>query len=453
MKHYTFLLFLVTALVSHAKKPNFVIIFNDDMGYADLGCFGAEKIKTPRVDQMAKEGRKFSSFYVASAVCSASRAALLTGCYPMRVGVRGVFFPNRGSHGLEPRHFTIAELLKSAGYKTLAAGKWHLGDEDDHQPGARGFDRVFIHGAGGIGQGYPGSCGDAPGNRYLNPTIRSDGTFVRTRGYCTDVFFGEAIRWMDEARKRDEPFFCYVPHNMPHVPLYCSDKFDGKSGHGLYADVMMEIDWSMGQLMDTLDEHGLADNTIVIFTSDNGPWISYGNHAGVTPYREAKGTGFDGGTRSACVMRMPGTIPAGAISHQAFCSVDLLPTLANLAGASFPSSPIDGVDVLPILSCDPTATNPHDYYPVSTGRTFDGVVSGDGKWKLHLPHSYRTLAEAGNDGQPGRYEQAHIDLSLFDMENDPYETTNVIDEHPEVAGQLQAYAESHRDKWWLEVQK
>jgi arylsulfatase A-like enzyme len=211
---------------------------------------------------------------------------------------------------------------------------------------------------------------------------------------------------------------------------------------------MMEIDWSVGEITKALEEAGVADDTVVVFTSDNGPWISYGNHAGMTPYREAKGTGFDGGTRSACVMRCPGEIPAGAVSHQAFCSVDFLPTFAKLAGAELPENPIDGVDVWDLITCQPEATNPHDYYPVSTGRSFDGVVSGDGKWKLHLPHTYRTLVEAGNDGQPGSYDTASIELSLFDMENDPYETTNVIDEHPEVAKKLQEIAEAHRRQWW-----
>ena len=199
-----------------------------------------------------------------------------------------------------------------------------------------------------------------------------------------------------------------------------------------------------------LDTAGIADDTLIIFTSDNGPWISYGNHAGSTPYREAKGTSFDGGTRSACVMRLPGEIPAGSVSKQAFCSVDFLPTFCRLASADLPDNPIDGVDVWDIITGDPGATNPHEYYPVSAGRNFDGVVSGDGKWELHLPHTYRTLSEAGNDGQPGKYDEAFIDLSLFDMVDDPYETTNVIDRHPDIAEQLQSYAEHHRQKWWVE---
>jgi arylsulfatase A-like enzyme len=251
-------------------------------------------------------------------------------------------------------------------------------------------------------------------------------------------------------RHKDRPFFLYVPHNMPHVPLYCSDKFEGKSGCGLYADVMMEIDWSLGQIMKALDRTGLADETIVLFTSDNGPWISYGNHAGKTPYREAKGTGFDGGTRCALTMRYPGRIPAGTVSERAFCSVDLLPTFAQLAGADMPDNPIDGLPVWDLILGDPDAVNPHDYYPFSTGRNFEGVISPDGKWKLHLPHSYRTLESAGNDGKPGRYTQAFIDLSLFDLANDPYETTNVAEQFPDVVHKLTEFAEKHKATWYAE---
>jgi arylsulfatase A len=211
---------------------------------------------------------------------------------------------------------------------------------------------------------------------------------------------------------------------------------------------MMEIDWSVGEITKALKAAGVKDNTLVIFTSDNGPWISYGNHAGKTPYREAKGTGFDGGTRSACIMRYPSWIRAGSASNRAFCSVDLLPTIARLAGAALPKNPIDGLDLWDLISGKPGATNPHEYYPFCTGRTFEGVISGDGHWKLHVPHEYRTLVEAGRDGKAGKYRQARIELSLFDMEKDPFETTNVIDKFPEVAARLKGYAEQHSREFY-----
>jgi arylsulfatase A len=251
-------------------------------------------------------------------------------------------------------------------------------------------------------------------------------------------------------RNRDNPFLLYVPHSMPHVPIFASEKFKGKSGTGLYGDVMMEIDWSVGEIMKALTKAGLDDNTLVFFSSDNGPWIVYGNHAGKTPFREAKATGFDGGTRSACIMRYPREIKAGTVSKRAFCTVDMLPTMASLAGAKPPANVIDGRNVWDLITGKPGAKNPHDYYPFSTGRIFEGVLSGDGHWKLHLPHNYQTLDYPGKDGVPGKYKVKRLELSLFDMENDPYETTNVIESHADVAKRLRAFAEEHRREFYPE---
>jgi arylsulfatase A-like enzyme len=249
-------------------------------------------------------------------------------------------------------------------------------------------------------------------------------------------------------RNRSNPFLLYVPHSMPHVPIFASEKFKGKSGAGLYGDVVMELDWSVGEIMRALESAGVEKNAVVVFTSDNGPWISYGNHAGKTPFREAKATGFDGGTRSACIVRYPDAIRAGTISKRTWCTVDLLPTFAHLAGAELPKNPIDGKNVWNLVAGKPGATNGHDYYPFCTGNTFEGVLSGDGHWKLHVPHPYNTLVKAGMDGAAGKYERRMIELSLFDMEHDPCETTNVIDRYPEVAKKLQGYAEEHRREFY-----
>jgi len=249
-------------------------------------------------------------------------------------------------------------------------------------------------------------------------------------------------------RNKSNPFLLYVPHSMPHVPLFRSEKFAGKSGAGVYGDVMMELDWSVGEIMKTLKTAGVENNTLVIMTSDNGPWISYGNHAGKTPFREAKGTGFDGGTRSACIMRFPGKIAAGTVSKRMMCTIDVLPTVARLAGAALPKNPIDGMDIWDLIVDKMGAQNPHEYYAFSTGSVFEGVISGDGRWKLHLPHSYRTLVYAGNDGKPGKYRQAKIELSLFDMEADPYEKENVINKFPDVAKRMQGFAEAHRRQFF-----
>ncbi|MCB1126505.1 MAG: sulfatase-like hydrolase/transferase, partial [Verrucomicrobiae bacterium] len=244
----------------------------------------------------------------------------------------------------------------------------------------------------------------------------------------------------------------YVPHSMPHVPIFCSDKFKDKSGAGLYGDVIMELDWSVGEIGKALKAAGVEDRTLVILTSDNGPWISYGNHAGSTPFREAKGTGFDGGIRSACIMKWPGHIAAGTRSSRAFSTVDLLPTLAGLAGAALPENPIDGRNVWALVTGDPAARNPHEYYPFSTGSNFEGIISGDGRWKLHLPHAYRTLVTPGHDGAAGKYRQDKIGLALFDLSKDPYETRNLVDEQPEVTARLKALAEEHQVRFYSKVE-
>ncbi|MCF7853444.1 MAG: sulfatase [Candidatus Pacebacteria bacterium] len=432
-----------------AGIPNFVVIFLDDSGWADFRPFGDTDYPTPNVEQLAADGCRFDQFYVPQAICSASRAALLTGCYPERTKVFGALSPR--VRGLDPSMPVLSEVLKQRGYATGFFGKWHIGDHEETRPPARGFDES-------AGLMYSNDMWKHhPESRWFD---QFELQYWESGNVVIDDVSPEQQRqlttWATEyavdfiKRHGDEPFFLYVPHNMPHVPIFCSDKFEGKSGCGLYADVMMEIDWSVGQIRQALVEAGVDDNTLIVFTSDNGPWISYGNHAGRTPFREAKGTSFDGGTRSACIMAWPGRIAAGGACSRAFCSVDLLPTFANLAGAPLPESPIDGVDVWPLISGDENACNPHDYYPFSTGRTFEGVISGDGKWKLHLPHSYRKLVRAGCDGEPGEYGEGFIELSLFDMENDPYETTNVAEEHPEIVARLKAWAEQHRARWYGE---
>ncbi|MFW5726125.1 MAG: sulfatase-like hydrolase/transferase, partial [Bacteroidota bacterium] len=247
---------------------------------------------------------------------------------------------------------------------------------------------------------------------------------------------------------REEPFFLYLAHPQPHVPLFVSEKFDGKSGTGLYGDVIMEIDWSVGEIMKALDDNGITENTIVLFSSDNGPWISYGNHAGTTPFREAKGTSWDGGIRSPLVVRYPGIVPAGEVSLHAFSTIDLLPTLANVTGGPLPDNPIDGLDVWPIITQGADATNPQDYYAISLSHELQAVISGDGKWKLHLPHNYRTVGTGGRDGLPGKYIQDSTELALFDMVHDPQERQNVIEVYPEIAQELIEFARQHNNKFY-----
>jgi len=430
------------------KLPNFVIIFLDDSGWADFEPFSSPAYNTPHVEQLAKEGCCFHNFYVTQAVCSASRASLLTGCYPGRTKVFGAHPPR--AKGLDPKYATVGEVLKARGYRTAVFGKWHVGDQPDTRPPARGFDEscglMYSNDMWEFHPENPKYWGKHPLQFWDNGKVTIERVTKEHQPMLTTWYTEHAIDFIK--RNKDKPFFLYVPHSMPHVPLFCSRKFKGKSGAGLYGDVMMEIDWSVGEIMKALKANGVEDNTLVIFTSDNGPWISYGNHAGKTPYREAKGTGFDGGTRSACIMKFPGRIKADRVSKKTFCSIDMLPTLTFLAGASLPKNPIDGKNVWDLIVGKTGAKNPHEYYPFSTGGIFEGVISADGRWKLHLPHRYRTLVKAGKDGMPGKYTQKKIELSLFDMVKDSYETTNVLDEHQEVAERLKQHAERHRRRFY-----
>lgn len=435
------------AVENTAKKPNIVVIFLDDSGFADFTPFGNPGYPTPNVQKLASEGCRFTNFHVPQAICSASRGALLSGCYPERTRLFGAHGPR--ARGLNPKWPTIAQILKPQGYKSAIFGKWHIGDQPETRPPARGFDE---------------SCGLMysndmwrfhPGTRHFDkwPLQFWDNGKVTIKD-VTKEHQKNLTKWYTEhavdfiKRHKESPFFLYVPHSMPHVPLFVSKEFENRSGEGLYADVMMELDWSVGQIMKTLKESGLEENTLVIFTSDNGPWVSYGSHAGKTPYREAKATSFDGGTRSACIMKLPGQIKAGSSSDQLFCSIDLMPTFAALAGAKRPDTPFDGKNVIDIITAKTGAKNPHPYYAFTTGGNFEGIFSGDGDWKLHVPHGYRSLESPGKDGIPGEYTRKKIDFALFDMQNDPFETTNVIDKHPEVADRLKKLAEEHRKEFF-----
>jgi arylsulfatase A-like enzyme len=422
------------------RPPNVVIVLTDDQGYGDLGCYGAKDFATPHLDRMAREGVRFTDFYVAQAVCSASRTALLTGCYPNRIGILGALGPS-SKHGISDQERTIAEVLKPRGYATAIYGKWHLGHRPKFLPTRHGFDDYF---------GLPYSNDMWPNHPTAKnfpdlPLMESERTIATNpdQTQLTTWYTERAVKFIE--KNRDRPFFLYVAHNMPHVPLHVSDKFKGKSKQGLYGDVIMEIDWSVGEILAALKKHGLDEQTLVIFTSDNGPWLSYGNHAGSAgPLREGKGTTWDGGTREPCLMRWPGKIPAGSVCREPAMTIDLLPTIAKLARAELPKHPIDGLDVWPLISGQAGAKNPHEGYYFYWGRELQGVRSG--KWKLHLPHKYQTLTEkpGGKDGKPASYAQAETPLALYDLESDPSEKSNVAEQHVDVVKRLQELAEKMR---------
>jgi len=424
------------------RKPNFVVIFCDDQGYADVGCFGAEGFETPNLDKMALEGVRFTDFHASTAVCSASRASLLTGCYPERVGILGALFPE-SKIGISDNEVTIAEILKGQGYASAIYGKWHLGDAPRFLPTRHGFDDYF---------GLPYSNDMWPKHPTIGdqfkplPLIEGERTiqYLEDQSNLTTWYTERAVKFIEQNRERQ--FFLYVPHSMPHVPLYVSDKFRGKSRKGLYGDVIMEIDWSVGQILAALRENGLDENTLVIFTSDNGPWLSYGDHAGSTgPLREGKGTMFEGGMREPCIMRWPGKIPAGTVCTELATTMDVLPTLTTLAGGTLPENKIDGHDIWPLMVSQKGAKSPTDVYYCYYGGELRAVRSG--KWKLHFPHSYRTMAgrPGGTGGLPEPYSHAEIGLELFDLQNDIGETVDVADKHPEVVNRLKVLGEIARE--------
>ena len=425
--------------------PNFIIIFCDDMGYADVGPFGAEGYTTPNLDRMAAEGMIFTDFHAARSVCSPSRAALMTGCYPVRVGVPGNFGPGSKT-GLSPDEVTVAEIVKQKGYATAMYGKWHLGHMPKFLPTAQGFDEWFglpysndmwpHHPEQGTLYRFP----DLPlmeGPKVLNPAVEP-----KDQVHLTTWYTERTVRFIDE--NKDRPFLVYLPHAMPHVPLFVSEKFQGKSQRGLFGDVIREIDWGVGQILDALKKNGVDDRTLVLFTSDNGPWLLYGDHAGSAgPLREGKGTSFEGGFRVPCVMRWPGKIPAGKVCRELASTIDVLPTIAALVGAELPGDRIiDGKDVRPLMFGEPGAESPHGVFYYYAGRNLQAVRSG--KWKLVLPHAYGYPNPPGTGGQPGLRASANVGLSLFDLDADVGETHNLADEHPDVVQRLQALAEVAR---------
>ena len=365
-------------------RPNFVIIFTDDQGYEDVGCFGSPLIRTPNLDRMAAEGMKFTDFYVASAICSPSRAALMTGCYPPRVGITRVLFP-RDKGGLDPEETTIADVLKTRGYATACIGKWHLGHLPQFLPTRQGFDYYF-----GIpysndmryGEGDPTLADKYRGGDV--PLMRNEEIIElpANQETITKRYTAEAVNFI--AKNKDKPFLLYLPHTMPHIPLHASEQFRAKSRRVLYGDVIEEIDFGVGRILAALKEHGLDENTLVIFTSDNGPWLSKALHGGsALPLRGGKFTTFEGGMRVPCIMRWPAKIPAGSVCSEPCATIDILPTLAQLAGVALPQDRIiDGKDIWALMTGAPGSKSPREAFYYYKGERLEAVRCG--KLKLAL---------------------------------------------------------------------
>lgn len=433
----------LTIPVFAGDRINFIVINLDDAGYGDFSYKGALGYRTPHIDKMASEGMQFSHFLAVQPVSGASRAGLMTGCYPNRIGFAGA--PDHNSKtGISSQEETIAEVLKTKGYTTAIFGKWHLGHLKQYLPLQNGFDEFY---------GIPYSNDMWPhhprGAYYPDlPTIVGNDTigFNTDQSQFTTDFTNKAISFIKKNQK--SPFFIYLAHTMPHVPLAVSDRFKGKSEQGMYGDVMMEIDWSVGQILQTLKAQGLEENTLVILTSDNGPWINYGNHAGSTGgLREAKGTTYDGGNRVPCIMYWKGKVEAGSVCNVMASNIDILPTLAEIGEASLPNNKIDGVSLLPLLKGDMTA-KPHDFFFYYYKKNDMEAVT-DGRFKLVFPHKHRSYTQfpPANDGKPGRVvEDFEVkEPALYDLRRDSGEDYNVISEYPEIVNKLEDAAMKARE--------
>lgn len=445
--------FLSTLFVGGLALPvlaqdytNIVLINLDDVGFGDFSCNGAYGYKTPNIDNMASQGVRFTHFLACQPISGASRAGLMTGCYPNRIGFSGAPGPN-SDYGIHQDEMTMGELLKQKGYATAIFGKWHLGDAHEFLPLQNGFDEYY---------GLPYSNDMWPyhpqqGEVFNFPDLPTiDGNKVV--GYNTDQtkftsdYTDRAVNFIKKNRKK--PFFLYLAHSMPHVPLAVSDKFKGKSEQGLFGDVMMEIDWSVGQVLKTLEDNGLMEKTLVVLTSDNGPWANYGNHAGSAGgLREAKATTFDGGNRIPCIMYWKGHTKPGTICNKLASNIDLFPTFAEITGATLPQKKIDGVSILPLIKGDDSA-NPRESFVYYLNKNDLEAVT-DGEFKLVYSHKYVTYGayEPGNDGQPGKLTVIEVEKpELYDLRRDPGERYNVISQYPERVIKLNRIADKMREE-------
>lgn len=409
---FTFLFLLIQCFYSFGQKPNIVYIFADDLGYGDLSCYGAKDINTPNIDQIAKQGIKFTEFYSASSVCSPSRAALLTGRYPQRMGINTVFF-SESFTGIPDKEITIPEILKEKGYATGIVGKWHLGHHYQYLPLQQGFDEYF-----GI-----------PYSNDMESVVYMRGNEVESykvkQQYITKTYTKEAQKFI--TKNKDNSFFLYIAHSMPHVPLYASEEFIGTSKRGLYGDVVQELDWSVGQILKSLREHGILENTLIVFSSDNGPWLAMKEDGGSAgDLREGKTFTFDGGMKVPTVAMWKNRIPQDIINTEVASQMDWFPTIANITGSSIPKGlVIDGLDISKVLTDKGNRKNSDLLF--LDGKQLQGYRSG--QWKVKLPYK----GFRGNKWK--QFVKAH-DTLLFNLNTDPGEKNNLFEKYPEKAKEI-----------------
>lgn len=431
------------------NRPNIVLIFADDLGYGDLGCYGEKRWKTPAIDSIAANGIRFTDFHSSQPVCSASRASLLTGCYANRIGMHGALY-HGSKNGIHADEVLLPELLREKGYKTCAVGKWHLGHHQQFLPLQHGFDRYL--GLPYSNDMWPHGKVVKPGTFVELPLFR-DNTIIDTdvdaedQKKLTQQYGNFAVDFIEESKQA--PFFLYFAHTFPHVPLFAGADYAGKSPAGIYGDVLEEFDDTVGRILETLRKYDLEKNTLVIFTSDNGPWLTYGSHAGTAgPLRDGKGTIYEGGVRVPMIAKWPGVIPPGSTQSETAMTIDVLPTLARILGAELPKHPIDGLDIFDLLTNKPGAKCPHDvfyhYY-----RTGELQALRSGPWKLILPHDAYCYdpSEVGSAGLPGKSRTIKITApELYHLGNDLSEQSNVASMNPQVLEQLLKLAERGREE-------
>lgn len=431
------------SVLAAPKAPNIVFLLTDDQGYGDISAHGNPVLKTPNLDALRAQSVRFTDFHV-SPTCAPTRSALMTGRHEFRNGITHTIFERER---MTLNATTLAQVLQSAGYTTGIFGKWHLGDEAPYQPNRRGFDEVYIHGGGGIGQTYPGSCGDAPGNTYFNPTLLHNGTFEKTQGYCTDLFFAQATRWIASVKDRNTPFFAYIPTNAPHGP-YTARPEDAALYRGKVPDdqvanffgMIHNIDQNLGRLLAQLDAWGLTKDTLVVFMNDNGG--TAGTKVFNAGMRAQKGTPWLGGTRASSFWRWPARLQPADVPGLA-AHIDFLPTLADVVGVKLDATlqkQVEGRSLLPLLE------NPRAPWPERT------LVTHVGRWPKNAdpaPYKFKNCSV-----REPRWHLVSIDggaqaaWQLFDLSRDPGEQTDVASANPEVVQRMATYY----DRWWTEVQ-
>ncbi len=439
---YLIILLFIFSCEKSNNSPNIIFILTDDLGYGDLSSYGSETIKTTNIDKLAEDGVKLTSYYAAQPVCSASRAAILTGAYPNRIGIYNAFGPTSNS-GINHDEYTLAEMLKDNGYKTGIFGKWHLGSIKEFFPTKHGFDEFYgILYSNDMWRWHPEYPEGYPQDLllYRNETAIKE---IVDQSNLTKDITTESINFIK--KNKDQPFFLYIAHPQPHVPLFVSEDFTNITGKGLYADVVTEIDYSVGRIITYLEENDLSDNTILVFTSDNGPWLSYGDHSGSSGiYREGKGTTWEGGVRVPSIIKFPNGLKPSIIDEPVM-AIDWMPTFANITKSKLSQNKIDGKDIWPLLSGEVDQT-PHKklyfYYRVNELHSIRM-----NEWKIQFSRTYRSLngREGGKDGVPVKYDMNLIENNeLYNLSSDPEEKINVYDRFPEIAKKMEKLGEEAR---------